>query len=135
MKKIEFKTTEMYLYTGAYDISEENKLVSIYTDEKIEFNIKDLIQPFQRIEHKFTLSQLKYICKESNIKTTIYPNGNISFSKLDSVDEILKTCYLSIVSSSQKEYVFCVAFDEFQPMLYKAQMISVFEFEKFKYLT
>ncbi len=132
MKIIEFKTAEMYLYTGVYDISEENKMVSIYTDENIEINIKDLIQPFQRIEHKITLSQLIYICKESNIKATIYPNGNISLSKLDSVDDILKTCYLSIISSSNKEYAFCVAFDEFQPMLYKAQMISVFELENYK---
>ncbi len=126
MKKIEFKTYDMYLYAGAYDFSEENKMVSIYTDEKIEINLRNLIQPFHRIEHKVSLLQLKYICKESNIKAIIYPNGNISFSKLDSVDEILKTCYLSIISTTEKEYLFCVAFDEFQPMIYRAQMVSIF---------
>lgn len=129
MKKLEFKTKGKYLYAGAFDLSDDNKFVFFYTNEKVVFNIQNAIVSFQSIESKISLNDLKHICKESNIKATIYPSGNIGFSKLDSSDDELKTCYLSIISTSSADYIICVTFDETQPKLYKAQLVSVFLFE------
>lgn len=129
MKKIETKTEGKYLYTGGFDLTDDNKTIFFHTDEKIEFNIQSAIGSFKNIEQKISLSDLKQICKESNIKANIYPNGNVSFSKLDSSDDELKTCYLSQVSTSKANYIICVAFDETQPTLYKAQLVSVFLIE------
>lgn len=126
MKKIEFKTAGQYIYVGTFDLSEDNKKVVVYTDETIEFIIHDIIGSFPNLESKLSLSDLKLICKESNIKAIIYPNGNVGFSKLDSSSDELKTCYLSLVSTKHNQYVICIAFDETQPMLYKGQLISVF---------
>ncbi len=129
MKKINFKTEGKYLYTGAYDLSDNNKVVYFYTNEKVVFNIQNVIETFKSLEPKISLNNLKQICMESNIKATIYPNGNIGFRKLDSSVDELKTCYLSLVSTRNTSYIICVAFDETQPMLYKAQLISVFLIE------
>jgi hypothetical protein len=130
MKRIEFETTGQYIYSGAFDVSEDNKDVSVYANEKIDFSIQNAIGSFQKIESIINLSELKFICKESNIKAIIYPNGNVGFSKLDSSDDELKSCYLSHASTENNNYIICVAFDETQPMLYKAQLINVFLLEK-----
>lgn len=129
MKKLEFKTEGKYLYTGAFYLSDDNKTVFFYANEKIEFNIQNAVTSFQSIEPKISLNDLKQICKESNIKAIIYPNGNIGLSKLDSSDDELKTCYLSIVSTNSASYIICIAFDETQPSLYKSQLVSVFLIE------
>jgi|GEM_PF-6911071 len=130
MRKIEFKTEGQYLYAGAFDISDDNKNVSFYTGERIDLNIQNAVGSFKNIESNFNLAELKQICIESNIKATIYPSGNIGFNKLDSSDDELKTCYLSIVSTSMSNYLICVAFEETQPSLYKAQLVSVFLIDK-----
>jgi hypothetical protein len=129
MKKIEAKTEGKYLYEGVFDLTGNNKSVSFHTNEKVVFNIQNAIGSFQNLEQKISISDLKQICKESNIKANIYPNGNVSFSKLDSSDDELKTCYLSNVSTSNANYIICIAFDETQPTLYKAQLVSVFLIE------
>jgi hypothetical protein len=127
MKKIEAKTEGQYLYIGAFDLQNDNKDVFIYTtNEKVHFNIRNAVSTFQNIDDKINLKDLKLICRESNIKANIYPNGNIAFSKLESSNDELKTCYLSMVSTSIASYIICVAFEETQPMLYKAQLVSVF---------
>jgi len=126
MKKIEVKTDGKYLYAGAFDITDDKKSVYFYTNEKVVFNIQNAISPFKNIEQNISLNDLKQICKESNIKANIYPNGNVSFSKLDSTNDELKTCYLSEISTNNANYIVCVAFDETQPNLYKAQLVSVF---------
>lgn len=126
MKKIEAKTEGKYLYAGTFDLTDDNKSVVFNTNEKVVFNIQNAIESFKFIEQKINLSDLKLICKESGIKANIYPNGNVSFSKLDSSADELKTCYLSIVSTSNANYIICIAFDETQPALYKAQLVSVF---------
>jgi hypothetical protein len=126
MRKIEAKTEGQYLYVGAFDLSDKNKDVIVYTNEKVVFNIQNAVSTIQNLEEKITLKDLKLICKESNIKANIYPSGNIGFSKLDSSDDELKTCYLSTVSTIIANYIICIAFEETQPMLYKAQLVSVF---------
>jgi hypothetical protein len=130
MRKIEFKTEGQYLYIGAFDVSDDNKIVSFYIDERIDLNIQNAVGSFDKVESIVSLSELKQICIESKIKATIYPSGRIGFSKLDSSEDELKTCYLSIVSTNSSNYLICVAFDETQPALYKAQLVSVFLINK-----
>ena len=130
MRKIEFNTEGQYLYAGTFDISDDNKNVSFYAGERIDFNIQNAVGSFKNIESNVSLTELKQICIESNIKATIYPSGNIGFNKLDSSDDELKTCYLSLVSSNMSTYLICFAFEETQPALYKAQLVSVFLIDK-----
>lgn len=126
MKKIEAKTENHYLYKGAFDSPDGNKRVSFYTDEKVEFNIQDAVGSFKNIDARLSINDLKQMCKDSNIKATVYPSGYVGFSKLDSSIDELKTCYISEISTIKTNYIVCVAFDETQPMLYKAELVSVF---------
>ena len=126
MRKIEAKTDGKYLYVGTFDLEDEIKDITLNTNDKIVFSIRQVVSSIQNLEEKISLKDLKQICKESNIKAVIYPSGNIGLSKLDSSDNELKTCYLSFVSTNTENYVLCVAFEETQPMLFKAQLVSVF---------
>ncbi|MBL7810898.1 MAG: hypothetical protein JNL57_01625 [Bacteroidetes bacterium] len=126
MKKIEYTTEGSYLYTGAFDSPNENKIVQFSTDEKIAFNIEKAIETSNDCHESLDIHDLKKICKESGIKVTIYPSGKMALSKLDSSQDELKSCFLTKVATGKANYLVCFAFEETQPALYKAKIVSVY---------
>jgi len=130
MKKLDLSNEKQYIYVGSFDLPNATTIVSINIPEKVEFDIRKAVNSFQEIENKISLSELKKICADSNIKATIYPNGNVGFRKLDSSNDELKTCYLSLASTEINNYLICIAFEETQPTLYKGQLVSIFLLDK-----
>lgn len=120
---------EKYIYTGAFDLNNENKIVKINVGEEIYIDINIAVNSTRETLNKLSIEEVKQICNSNNIKATIYPSGNASFSKLDSNDDELKNCYISIVQNTINKYLICIAFDETQPAFYKAQLLSVFKIE------
>ncbi len=124
--RLEIKTKNDYLYTGTFDLSDNNKNITVNSIEPIQFNLNEALNSPSDISKTLSIEDLKEICRISKIKATIYPNGNLSFRKLDSSVDELKSCYVFIVTNTKNKYAISIAFDETQPMLYKAQLLDVF---------
>ena len=130
LRKIRIEEKNKYLYAGAFDISDEGKLIRLkIEDHIIELNMNTAVNSTAKVTESLSLVDIKEICSNSNIYASIFPSGNILFRKLESSDDELKSCYLSIVEGQTNKYLICIAFDETQPTLYKAQLVSVFKIE------
>ncbi len=125
LTKIDLKNKNHLIYTGAFDLTENKITIPISLKEKdLLINIKTAISSNNTTCELLTIKELQYICKTSEIKSIIYPNGNISFRRLESSTSELKTCYLSLFKN---KYIVCIAFDETQPTLYKAELLNVYK--------
>lgn len=125
IRKIKVETLSSYLYVGPFDISDANKIITLgFNKQAITFNLNEVLNNKSTLLDKLNVDEIKEICKMSNIKASFYPSGSLSFSKLDSSDDELKSCYVSIV---ENKYVLVIAFDETQPALYKAQLVGLLE--------
>jgi len=127
IKKIENIIPEpKYIYTGSFDISEEGKLIVLDSDENISIDMNMAVNSTKETVQKLTIEEVQLICRLDRIKAIFYPNGNVGFRKLDSSNDELTSCYLSITETQGKEYLVCISFDETQPTLYKAELLSIY---------
>lgn len=120
------KSDSKYLYTGMFDTNEKNKIVNIQLEENLIIDLNIAVTSTKEAVQKLTIKEIQLICSSERIKAIIYPTGNISFRKLDSSNDELKSCYLSIFESKGKDYIVCIAFDETQPALYKAELLGIY---------
>lgn len=126
MRPMAINNLNDYLYVGQCDSSTEKIIVTIDLDEPMHLDIKEAVSNHNVVMKFLSITDLIEICRLSDLKATIFPNGNISLRKLDSSNDELKTCYLTIVKTMKCNCLLCIAFDETQPTLYKAQLVSVF---------
>jgi len=120
----ETKNKNHIIYVGSFDLNENNTLSIKLKEKDLLIDIKRAVDSNNIICKSLTIKDIQFICKTSEIKCIIYPNGNISFTRLDSSTSELKTCYLSLFDN---KYIVCFAFDETQPTLYKAELLNVYE--------
>lgn len=118
------------IYTGQFDASVEGKQILLELSEPILIDLNIAVSSNIEVGIRIGIEDLRSICSLSAIKANIYPNGNISFQKLSSSRDELKTCYLSFAKSPMATYVICIAFDEIQPTLYKAQLLDIYLFQE-----
>lgn len=131
MRKIPFELTANCLFEGQLDENNPG-VVSVKIEGKlVTFDLIKLVSDSSTIKY-FNIINVIEICKICNIKSVIYPNGRISFSKLDSSEDELKTCYVSQINN---QYLVVVALDEVQPMIYRAQLLTVFHVNQFNIST
>lgn len=127
LKKINCLNQNTFIYNGVYD--NDNNEIKIYFDiekEKLEINLRNHICVGNPHLEFLTIQQTKTLASDLNLEVTIFPNSNIHFTKWNSTDE-LQTCYISILTTRISKYIICIAFDETQPMIYKAELLGIFE--------
>jgi plasmid maintenance system killer protein len=123
MRKINIQLSTDFIYAGQLN---ENVPKNVTLNIEGNLVVFDLLKIVNDIETTRNLSvrNIQEICRTCNIKTTIYPNGGIKFSKLESSKDELKTCYVSRIN---EEYLIVIALDETQPMIYKSELLCVFK--------
>lgn len=120
--------TDRIIFTGGSDAISKSKKISINVGDDLEISLSDLLNASNQFNFEFNIDDLKTLCQLNQLKATIYPNGNLSFRKLDSSPDELKSCYFISCSSLENRYLICFALEEIQPMIYKAELINVLKY-------
>lgn len=117
------------LYHGTYESIEEKKILINIKEVTLSIDLKKIIENDNSIISTLQLHEITAISTLLGVKTIVYPNNNFSVRKLDSTDDELKTCFIGKVNNSNNIFI-CLAFEETQPFVYKAELIGVFELLK-----